>query len=355
MKRCTASDVALAARVSIMTVSNVVNGRFNMMSADTRKHVEDTIARLHYRPYASGRSLRLDERLTIGILIVDESPAYLADPFTTNLVAGLSNFLSKRGYGLLVQGTQPNAMRDTIFLRRFDTDGLCVLLSGEPKECEAHVARLATLGQPLVVLESKPSRRPAGDVCFIRQDNFGGAQHLTRHLINLGARRLVYLEPKPSWPAIAERHRGVESAIRGIRGASLNVISSGETFNEVRAALSSHLAENPLPDAILGGNDQMGIAAMRLVTDRGYRVPSDIMIVGFNAFEFRLYTRPILTSVASSAYDIGATAGAELLHRLTHGSFKNSEVLLPTTFVPGDSTIEARVKRRSQKSATSRR
>jgi LacI family transcriptional regulator len=171
-------------------------------------------------------------------------------------------------------------------------------------------------------------------------------------LINLGARRLAYLVPKPSWPAIAERHRGVESVSRNTPGSSLKVISSGETFNEVRTALSAYLAESPLPDAILGGNDQMGIAAMRLLADRGYRVPNDVMVVGFNAFEFRLYTSPTLTSVASSAYDIGATAGAELLHRLTHGRFKKSEVLLPTTFVPGDSTIDARVKRRRRKNDT---
>ena len=354
MKRCTASDIAAAARVSIMTVSNVVNGRFNMMSAETRKRVEEFITKLNYRPYASGRSLRLDERLTIGILIVDESPTYLADPFTTNLVAGLSNFLSKRGYGLLVQGTRPQAMRDAIFLRRFDTDGLCVLLSGEPEDCRAHIAQLSTLGQPLVVLESKAPRQPVGDICFIRQDNYGGARALTRHLVNLGARRLAYLVPKPSWPAIAERRRGVDSVLRKTSGASLDLLPCGETFQDVRATLGAYLAYNPLPDAVLGGNDQMGIAAMRLLADQGHRVPEDVMVVGFNAFEFRLFTDPALTSVASSAYDIGARAGDAMLHRLTNGRFTKSEVLLPTAFVPGGSTTGAPTKHEPRKRRASR-
>jgi LacI family transcriptional regulator len=328
-----------------MTVSNVVNGRFKMMSAGTRKRVEDAIARLNYRPYSAGRSLRLDERLTIGILIVDESPTYLADPFTTNLVAGLSNFLSKRGYGLLVQGTPPQALRDAIFLRRFDTDGLCVLLSGAADSCKEHIARLVTLGQPLVVLESKAPRQPAEDICFIRQDNFGGARHLAQHLVSLGARRFVYLAPKPSWPAIAERQRGIESVLRQMTRASLNVVHCGENFHDVRAALSTYLDDGTLPDAVLGGNDQMGIAAMRLLIDRGHRIPDDVMVAGFNAFEFRLYTDPVLTSVASAAYDIGARAGTELLHRLTNGRFTASEILLPTTFVPGGSTADIRARR----------
>ena len=165
-KRTTASDVAAAARVSKMTVSNVLNGRFEMMSVQTRRRVEDAIAALHYRPHAAGRSLRMNERLTIGALIVDESPAFLADPFITNLLAGLSNFLSVRGYGLLVQGTTPRDVRNAIFMRRFATDGLCVLLSGSAAECRARTSQLLTLGQPLVLFELRRILKLDADVCF---------------------------------------------------------------------------------------------------------------------------------------------------------------------------------------------
>jgi LacI family transcriptional regulator, galactose operon repressor len=354
MKRCTASDVAREARVSTMTVSNVLNGHFEMMSADTRQRVEDAITKLNYRPYAAGRSLRLNERLTIGVLIVDESPTFLADPFTTNLLAGLSNFLSSRGYGLLVQGTTPRDMRNAIFLRRLGTDGLCVLLSGTEDECSARISQLMTFGQPLVVLESRIASRKPGDICSIRQDNFGGARDLTRHLVELGARRFVHLVPKLPWPAITERRRGVETALRSVRKASLTVVESGEHFEEARNALDSYLADNSPPDAVIGGNDQMGIAAMRLLIDRGYRVPDDVMVTGFNAFEFRLHTDPILTSVISSAYEIGSKAGSELLRRLTDGRFAEPEILLPTTFVLGGSTGHPAKMREQKKRRTNK-
>ncbi|MEO8754353.1 MAG: LacI family DNA-binding transcriptional regulator [Casimicrobiaceae bacterium] len=338
MKRSTASDVAAAARVSTMTVSNVLNGRFDMMSGQTRKRVEDAIATLHYRPHAAGRSLRMNERLTIGALIVDESPTFLADPFITNLLAGLSNFLSGAGYGLLVQATAPQEVRNAVFMRRFATDGLCVLLSGSAQECRERTTQLLTLGQPLVLFESRHIRKVEADICFIRQDNHGGARTLAQHVLDRGARRLLFLVPRLAWPAIAERRRGVEAALRKVSGAHLTVIACGEEFGETRAALAAHLDQHEMPDAILGGNDQMGIAAMRLLADRGLRVPEDVLVSGFNAFQFRLYTEPMLTSVISSAYDMGARAGSELLHRLTAGVFANAEVVLPTRFAPGGST-----------------
>lgn len=352
MKRCTALDVATAAGVSKMTVSNVVNGRFGMMNPATRQRVEEAIAALNYQPHAAGRSLRLDERLTIGVLIVDESPAFLADPFTTNLVAGLSNHLNERGYGLLVQGTTPREMRNAVFMRRFGTDGLCVLLSGTAEDCAERLTHLQTLGQPLIVLEAPTPRRKIVDVCFVRQDNFHGAKTLAEHVLSLGARRILHLVPRLHWPAIMERRRGIAEALRAASRAKLDVLASNEGYNDTQNALSEYLETHAVPDAVMGGNDQMGIAAMRLLIERGYRVPEQVMITGFNAFEFRLHTDPVLTSVISAAYEIGSRAGEEMLQRLTRGGFSKSEITLPTQFVLGKSTFAspreaARAKRRS--------
>ena len=96
----TLEAVANHARVSMMTVSNVVNGRFGMMSAQTRARVENAIAKLGYRRRSDGLSLRGSQRFAIAMVIVDPSPAFLADPFITNIVAGLSNGLAAQGYNL---------------------------------------------------------------------------------------------------------------------------------------------------------------------------------------------------------------------------------------------------------------
>lgn len=97
-------DVARAVGVSVMTVSNVINGRLNSVSADTTLRVRAELKRLNYRPNAAARSLRHARTHSVGMLIVNDDPAFLAAPFTTHLVAGLSNFLTESSYSLTIQG-----------------------------------------------------------------------------------------------------------------------------------------------------------------------------------------------------------------------------------------------------------
>src|SRR5690349_4508659 len=92
----TVNDVARRVGVSAMTISNVINGRLARVSEKTRKRVEAAIARLGYRPDLSGRSLRLSRRFLVELIIVDPSPTFVADAFTTAILAGLSNCLNSR-------------------------------------------------------------------------------------------------------------------------------------------------------------------------------------------------------------------------------------------------------------------
>src|SRR5690606_34486288 len=99
--RATLLKIAKAAKVSTTTVSNVVNGRLNLMSEETRRRVEKIIQQENYRPNEEARNLRLSQRRTIGLIVVTDSPTFLADPMITNIVAGMSNYLGVNGYSLL--------------------------------------------------------------------------------------------------------------------------------------------------------------------------------------------------------------------------------------------------------------
>jgi transcriptional regulator with XRE-family HTH domain len=98
--RVTLTDIAAAAHVSVTTASNVANGRLELMSAPTRDRVEAVMRELNYRPDEGARSLRLAQRRAIGLIIVDDSPRFLADPMNTNILAGFSNYLSVNGEAL---------------------------------------------------------------------------------------------------------------------------------------------------------------------------------------------------------------------------------------------------------------
>ena len=335
----TIRDVALAAGVSAMTVSNLINERTGTMRPETRKRIETEIKRLNYRPHSMARSLRLARQLFIGMIIIDEQQHYLADPFTTHVVAGLSNQLNSKGYGLLLQGLSAKSFRSSPLIRAIRTDAICIMLSGSDAVRREIIEALLALGQPLVVFQDTLKFARA-DLCTIRQADRAGGRLVADHVLKLGARRLALLVPQVHWPAIAERVKGVREAIsKSGAGADLRVVQCGDgELRDTQAALDRDIGENGLPDAIIAGNDQMGIAAMKLMAGRKLMVPRDIAITGFNAFEFWQYTSPVLTTVRSPAYEMGARGGFEVLNRLGQGRFGEAEIVYPVELQPGGST-----------------
>jgi LacI family transcriptional regulator len=337
-KRTTAADVARAANVSLMTVSNVVNGRFEAMTDETRAAVEHQIKALDYRPNASGRNLRLKQRFSIGIVIVDESPTFLADPFITHLVAGLSNFLNIRGYALVVQGMSVARLHEATLIRRRETDALCVMLSGPRDTRQRLIKRFSNLGQPIVLFQEPGP--PSASVYSIRQDDFGGAKELATHLLHRGFDEVAFLAPSVAWPAIEQRIAGARSAFAAAGSTErFRVIECGDgSIEATDAALSRQLAGSRPPKALMGGNDQLGIGALKWASRRGLSVPGTIGVTGFNAFDAWRYTTPVLTTAASPAYAIGSTAGEVVLDVL-HGKKSTArEIVLPVTLQVGEST-----------------
>jgi LacI family transcriptional regulator len=335
-QRATLKDVATAANVSPMTVSNFINGRFNAMGAETRARIEQVIERLEYRPHTMARSLRLSEGVTIGMIIVNDVPTYLADPFTTQMVAGLSNYLSKRGYGLLLQGLHPKDFKTSPLIRNIRTDGICAFLSGSDALRRECLEILLDLKQPVVAFQ-ETIKLPGRDLCIVRQADREGGRLIAKEAIAAGARNIVLLVPKLYWPAIGERIKGARTAIRdsGI-DVELRIVRCQETsFHEIQSALSGDIEKHGLPDAVLAGNDQIAIAATRLLVGRGFNVPLDIFITGFNAFDFWQYTDPVLMTVRSPAYEMGARAGAAVLDRLKTGDFAEPEIIFSVELLRG--------------------
>lgn len=330
-------DVARAAGVSPMTVSNVVNGHRGLVLDATRRKVEAAIKHLGYRPQAAGRRLRLARQFSIGMILVDESPSFLADPFITQLVAGLSNHLSERDYALVIQAVSASNFARSSLIRRAETDALCALLSGVRAARIRLAKRLAAIDHPLILFQ-EPLSAAVTDGCSIRQNDFAGARSLADLVLERGARRLLFLVPALAWPAVEERERGIRAAATS-RRLPLAVLPCGEgDVAAVGTTLDHYAQRRELPDAILGANDQIGIAAMKWLRRRGLRVPEDVVVTGYNAFEFWSYSEPVLTTVRSPAYDMGARGGAVILDRLQHGRFHKREEIFPVSLQIGGST-----------------
>ena len=127
IKRSTIKDVAKAANVSSMTVSNVINRRSGFVSYKTRLRVEQEIVRLNYRRQTAARNLRASHQHSVGMIVLDDSPKFLTDFFTTELVAGLANVLNNADYTMTIQGINSRNLANSMIMRSLEVGGLCVL------------------------------------------------------------------------------------------------------------------------------------------------------------------------------------------------------------------------------------
>lgn len=333
----TIKDVAREANVSAMSVSNVLNGSGRISEA-TAKHIREVVERLGYRPSQAARRLRLSRQWTIGMLIVVEDPNFLSDPFITAQVTGLTNYLTAKSYSLILRGIRPSDFRTAGLFQDIEADGMVAILSGEPEQRDWFVRELTALRLPLVLLQEHYLTVDA-DSLVVRQDDFDGGRQIGAHLIASGARNCWMLMPQVEWTAMRSRMEGVVSIFAEAGLAPPSIIRCrDESFQVSNEVTLDALQRQAAPDAIIGGNDQMAIAAMKACAVVGLRVPDDVQVTGFNAFEIWRYVEPVLTTVRSAAHALGERAAEELISRLQTGQFLEREIILPVDLQPGKTT-----------------
>jgi LacI family transcriptional regulator, galactose operon repressor len=336
LARATLSDVAKAAGVSVMTVSNFVHAK--PVRIKTRKLVEAAIARLNYRPNVSARSLRLAEEYSVGIVIADSDPAYLNDPFISRLVSGLSNYLSSLDYTLDVQGVAPERFENATILSKVGNEALCAILCGPQSIRREHFDYLNRLGQPVVVFR-EAFQPPGPNMAVVGQDDLSGGRQLGRHLLERRLKSVLFVRASLSWCAVEQREKGLRSVLAAASPAVevKTLISPSERFDDVHQVVKDQLAKR-LPGAIVAATDSMAAAALKACESAGLKVPKDLMLAGFNGFDVWRLTSPTLTTVMSPAYELGRTAGELLLERLKTGKFSRRTVVLPVRLQPAEST-----------------
>ena len=321
-----------------MTVSNFINNKFQYMSDATRQRVAAAVADLNYRPDTAGRSLRSARHMSVGMIVVDESPLFLSDGSTTQLVSGLGNALNDEGYTLQLEGLRARDLERSSLLRLVRTDGMCVLFAGKPALRRAMLASVERLNQPLIVFYERIND-DAHDLCCVHLDDRKGGVLLAEHVFERGARRIMIVEMVLNqWQCVDERVRAIRS-IAAKRGGHVEVVGCGSgAFAEVQSAVGEAITKSGLPDAIMAVTDQIGIAILKLLKSRGVEVPEQVMVTGFNAFDFWRYSDPVLTTVRSPGYELGQAAGRAMIRRLQTGAFSQKVIKLPVELVLGETT-----------------
>jgi len=334
----TMRDVARLAGVSVKTVSNVVND-FPHVSPGTKARVLDAITELGYQMNFSARNLSRGRTGMITLAVPELRLPYFAELTDEVIVAA-----EERGYTVLVEQTGGAHERELEVLgsdRRRMTDGLIF----SPLGLRAGDAPQLEVGYPLVLLGERALH---GKVDHVAMANVAGARAVAEHLLTRGRRRIALIGSFDERGAGAGslRTQGFLDALAA-EGLHHDPARTGEALEWTRstgaAAMRRVLDRGVEVDAVFGLNDVLALGAMRVLFERGLRVPEDVAVAGFDDIDDGRFARPNLTTVRPGRAEIARVAVELLIGRLTgaqHGG--GAEIVVPHELVVRESTGQGR-------------
>lgn len=301
--------VAEAARVSVATVSAVVNGT-GIVSPQLTARIEEAIREIGYKRNAIARSLKMGTTRTIGLMVAD-----ITNPFFTDVVSVIQEVLHRAGYALMLCGndedvdTQDNQIR--LLLDRM-VDGLIIAPAGDDASLKGI---LDGSNVPVVLIDRVCDGLDADAVVL---DNQRAVFDAVNHLLHLGHRRIGYISGSLDTSTGRERLAGYRSALdaAGLTPAE-NLVRLGN-FREADAYKGARqlLMLPDRPTAIFSANNLMVIGVMKAIRDLGLTCPDDISVACFDDFPWADVFRPQLTVVAQPVREIGQQAANLILDRL---------------------------------------
>jgi LacI family transcriptional regulator len=331
--RVTIAQVAADARVSAMTVSNVLN-RKPGASDETRRLVLEAVERLSYNPNVAARSLKGGRSGLIGVVTLD-----LTAQYGLEIVRGIAEELADAERELLINATYHDGARErdrVELLAGGLVDG--VLLVAPVLEPET-IELIRRRNLPCVVIDPRQLDVPLPRVTV---DNYEGMRAGTQHLIDLGHRRIAYIKGEPDLQSSAVRFQGFVEAMR-LAGLDIDdrLIGTCDFSYACGFRTAVDIIGAHRPSAILAGADLIALGAVDAARAHGLRVPEDISVVGFDDLPQATQSFPGLTTVRQPLHDMGQTAARALLSITDGQTLLTDDIRLTTSLVVRNSTARA--------------
>lgn len=341
-RQATMRDVAELAGVSISSVSNYTNGRWQRLSEERRNTIAKAIATLGYRVNSPARSLRSSRTRTLGLLALDDTSRFLADPLTGLYLAGLGDCAREKGYSVLVHASGSRRKKDEMLLPIAENrvDAVCVLLSGSRTLRRRVLTGLGQSGIPLAVLDERETLDSAPSAHSVRADQESGSSTLVEYLIGKGHTRIAFIAARTPWAVLEQRYEGFTRTMRnqGLKSRPEWVLAEGDwTPDSARPMVEKLLASRPQPTAIVCGSDLLALGAIRTLTEMKLNVPHDVAVAGFDDFDVSRNVCPALTTVRVPAWEMGFAAADVLIGDLDQTHLGRTSLVLETELIPRES------------------
>ncbi len=322
--RWTITEIAAQLNVSPMTVSRALRGEKGVSQAN-RTRIREYARQVNYHPDLVARSLVAKRTHAFGIIVPN-----LRHLFWLDMVRGVEQIARQSGYYVLLSHSNddPELERGEIWAlvsRRVD---VLLVASSDPDANAGLMDEVAASGIPVVLFDRYGARE---DIPGVYADDFGGAVQATRHLVELGYRRIAHLAGDLFYSPARDRAAGYRQVMAE---AGLEPILMESGFGEengyqgMQKLLDAHEVE-----AVFVSHDPSAIGALLATLDRGRRVPEEIALVGFADMECARHVAVPLTTVAQPKEELGEALGRLALGLLSGEASASSRLVLPTRLV----------------------
>src|SRR5690554_2697047 len=331
----TIKDVARLAKVSPSTVSRVISDH-KSISEETKKRVRKSMQELGYHPNVIARSLIRRSSQALRLVLSRSTESAFSNPFFSEILRGISVVTQSHQYSLVL-ATAANYREEAkqcmqmVMERR--VDGV-ILLASRVKDELIH--QLIDKKCPFVVV----GRVSGVKNCYtVNNDNIQAAYSAVRHLLNLGHRRIAFLNGPKEYTFCQDRYQGYSMALSefGLE-VDYNYLRNTENLHEDGYRLSKELLSiEPRPTALFVADDLMVIGAYRAIKEEKLSIPADISVVGFNDDSFAALIEPPLTTVQIPIYEMGVTAAQMMIAILSGKEPYSPQRILSSELVIRDS------------------
>ncbi len=304
-------DIAAKANVSAMTVSRVINNT-GKISEKTRTKVKRVMEEMNYVPNQTARNLVLQQTKLLFLLITD-----ITNPFYTTVARGAEDAAKKNGYRLLFGNSDENLEKEADYITTILTtraDGVLLAPTGDPSL--PNIDTLRKHAVPFVLLDREV---PGVECDIVLGDSKDGARQLTEHLIANGHTRIAMVNGSSSISSARLRLQGCMEAIKlnDIELAPNYIFETSFGAQHDLSQLADWLKQlNPMPTAIVAGNNILAVEILRLLRQESITVPEQISVVCFDDLGPYSEAEPFLTVAMQQAYQFGYMGIQMLVDRI---------------------------------------
>ena len=327
-------DIARDLGVSVVTVSKVLRGNTDI-GEETRRRVLKRMKELNYHPNMMARGLASGRTYTVGLIVPD-----LVHPYFAEFAKALSADLRTSNRALILTSSEEDPDVERQEIRTLLNRGVDVLLIAS---CQANLRNFYELGDNRTPYLLFDRNFPHLAAHFVGSDDVLVGEMATRHLIDIGRKRIAHIGGKNTSPA-HDRLRGYRNALaeHHLPAPEDHVVlrERFEATGDVAGfqAMQELLLLGPRPDAVFCYNDLTAVGAMEATLQAGLRVPEDIAFIGCGNFRYADYLRVPLSSIDQGTAELGRIAGELALNLSAKPEQEPRSVLVPPTLIVRHST-----------------